>query len=57
MPRGNWRISDAHKVVDGLALDGEAGALVWHQTLTLSRADRTTEVGLAALAELALAAF
>ena len=47
---------ETHKVVDRLALDSEAGGLVRHQTLPLSRADRTTEVGLAALAELALTA-
>lgn len=46
-----------HEVVDGLALDGEAGTLVRHQALSLSRTDRAAEVGLATLTELALAAF
>ncbi len=49
-------LSNAHKVVNGLALDSETGGLVRHQTLSLSRTDGTTEVGLAALAELALTA-
>ena len=47
----------AHEVVNGLAPDGEANALVRHQTLSLSRTNGTAEVGLSTLAELALATF
>ena len=47
----------AHVVQDGLAVDGEAAGGVGHQALALRAADELAQVGLAAQAELALAAF
>jgi len=44
-------------VVELLALALESLGLVWHDTLTLSSTNSLAEVGLARLAELALAAF
>ncbi|MNQ95776.1 hypothetical protein D3C85_1113490 [compost metagenome] len=47
----------AHVVVDRLALIGKTAGAVRHQALALGGAHRLTEVGLAGLAEFALAAF
>lgn len=47
----------SHEMVDGLSPAGEAGGPVGHQTLSLCGTDFSTEIGLAALAELAFTAF
>ncbi|MNF81573.1 hypothetical protein D3C84_638510 [compost metagenome] len=44
-------------MIDGLTILGEAGGAVRHQPLALGGADLLAQVGLAGLAELALAAF
>src|SRR5882672_4914804 len=47
----------AHVVVEGLAAHRKAALAVWHHALSLRRADRRAQIGLARQAGLALAAF
>ena len=47
----------SHEVVDGLAIDRETAGVIGHQTFALGGTNFATQIGLSALAELALPTF